>query len=32
MSMVDKHSTLAFGGDYSRREIQLIDRLYGAQG
>jgi capsular exopolysaccharide synthesis family protein len=31
VSMVDANSTLAFGEDYSRREIGQISRLYGAE-
>jgi Mrp family chromosome partitioning ATPase len=31
VSMVDANSTLAFGDDYSRREIGQISRLYGAE-
>lgn len=30
VTMVDDNSTLAFGGDYSRRETKLITRLYGS--
>jgi polysaccharide biosynthesis transport protein len=29
VSMVDQNSTMAFGGDYSRREMKLISRAYG---
>jgi capsular exopolysaccharide synthesis family protein len=32
VSMVDANSTLAFGYDYSRREIGLISRLYSSEG
>ena len=28
VSMVDQNSTMAFGGDYSRREMKLISRAY----
>jgi succinoglycan biosynthesis transport protein ExoP len=30
VSMVDQKSTLALGDDYSRREMKLINKLYGA--
>jgi polysaccharide biosynthesis transport protein len=30
VTMVDENSTLAFGGEYSRRETKLITRLYGS--
>jgi succinoglycan biosynthesis transport protein ExoP len=30
ISMVDQKSTLALGDDYSRREMKLINRLYGS--
>jgi succinoglycan biosynthesis transport protein ExoP len=30
VSMVDEKSTLAFDGDYSRREMRLISQLYGS--
>jgi Mrp family chromosome partitioning ATPase len=32
VSMVDEKSTFAFEGDYSRREVQLMSRLYGSSG
>jgi polysaccharide biosynthesis transport protein len=30
VSMVDQKSTMALGDEYSRREIKLINKLYGA--
>jgi hypothetical protein len=28
--MVDQRSTMALGDDYSRREMKLINKLYGS--